>query len=101
MGSSRSGLCVLTVAVALAACTTAKHPAVPMVRTHATSDLDCPEKKIHVAPLWGGRYRATGCGRTAVYHTACEQLECTVGLEEEAAPAWRDRPEPGSLEEGR
>jgi hypothetical protein len=49
----------------------------------------------------GGRYRATGCGRTAVYHSVCEHLSCRVGLEGEAAPAWRDRPDPGSIEEGR
>ena len=99
--SFRADLLVLCCAVGLVGCTTARHPAVPLVRSEATTDLDCPEKKIHVEPLWGGRYRATGCERTAVYHSACEQLECSVGLEEEAAPAWRDRPEPGSIEEGR
>jgi hypothetical protein len=92
---------LLAAAVALTACTTARHPAVPLVRTHAQKDLDCPEKKIHVTAELGGRYRATGCGRTALYHSACEQLSCEVGLVDETAPAWRDRPEPGSLEEGR
>jgi len=99
--SLRAALPIVCFALALVGCATARHPAAPLVRSEATSDLDCPEKKIFVEPLWGGRYRATGCGRTAVYHSACEQLECNVGLEEETAPAWRDRPEPGSIEEGR
>ena len=79
-------------------CTTAKHPAMPLVRMHAAKDLRCPDKKIHVTPLLGNRYKATGCGRTAVYFGACEQLQCSVGDEDTAPPPWRGRPDPDSAD---
>jgi hypothetical protein len=65
----------------------------------AGKDLKCPEARIAIAPLLGGRYKATGCGREAIYHSACAGLECSVGREGEDAPAWRDRPDPGSPED--
>ena len=85
----------------LAGCTTTKDAAVPEVRVRATDDLECPPSQIDVRAEMGGRYRAVGCGRSIVYHTVCEHLRCRIGLEGESAPAWRDRPEPGSIEEGR
>ena len=84
-----AGLCVL-----LGACTTATGAAVPMVKTQATRDLDCPEDQIRVSEEWGGRYKAVGCGRKAVYRTACEGLNCEVRGEDDPAIPWRDRPPP-------
>jgi len=96
----------LTVALGISlgglGCSTAKDPALPQVRSRAPKDLDCPGKELHVYHELGGRYRVTGCGRTTVYNTSCDQLKCSVGrAEEDTAPGWRDRPEPGSIEEGR
>jgi len=83
-------------------CTTVRQPALPLVHTRAPKDLDCPDKRIHVTEELGGRYRATGCGRTLVYRSACEGLQCSVGLEgDESVPGWRDRPEPGTIEDSR
>ncbi|MBI4702308.1 MAG: hypothetical protein HY744_14380 [Deltaproteobacteria bacterium] len=82
----------------LVACSTATGAAVPLVRAHAHQDLDCPDKKISVEPQGGGRYRAVGCGRSALYHGACEHLRCAVGREGAEPPPWRDRPEPGAIE---
>jgi hypothetical protein len=93
---------VTAVLVALAgatvACTTTKDAAVPLVRVYAEKDLQCASDQIQVHGMIGGRYRATGCGRTAVYDTACEGLQCRVSNEDEEAPAWRDRPDPDSTE---
>ena len=74
----------------------------PQIRSRAPKDLDCPGKELHVKKELGGRYRVTGCGRTRVYNTSCAGLKCSVGLaEEDTSPGWRDRPDPGTLEEGR
>jgi hypothetical protein len=81
-----------------AGCAAMKDAAVPLVRVHANKDLRCPDDKISVEPLIGGRYVASGCGRRAEYHSACDGLQCSVGREGEDPNAWRDRPEPGSLE---
>lgn len=70
----------------------------PLVRMHASKDLRCPDKQIHITPLLGNRYQATGCGRTAVYFSACEQLQCSVGDEDQAPPPWRGRPDPDSAD---
>jgi hypothetical protein len=82
-------------------CTNIKEPALPQVLGRAPKDLDCPGKKIHIDKQLGGRYRATGCGRTTTYQTACEGLQCSVGEVEESKQVWRDRPDPGSIEAGR
>jgi hypothetical protein len=94
--------CILAVLVLAGAlgCTMSKK-AVPMVKVQAAKDLNCPQKNIKVTRELGGRYRATGCKRSAVYHSACEHLECSVGKEDETPMPWRDRPEPGSVEEWR
>lgn len=92
------GLLALTLT---GACTTIREPALPMVRSEAAKDLACPPKSLQIVEQVGGIYRVTGCGRTALYHTACDGLQCRVGRADEAAPGWRDRPEPGSIEEGR
>lgn len=88
------GLAVL----ATPGCTTNKDAAVPLVRVHAEKDLKCPSDQITVRSKIGGKYFATGCGRSAVYDSACEGLRCSVSNEDEEAPGWRDRPDPGSLE---
>lgn len=79
----------------LAACTTARGAAEPMVRGRAASDLDCPDREIRLEEELGGRYKAIGCGRKAYYRTACEGLRCDVRGENEPAIPWKDRPEPG------
>jgi hypothetical protein len=80
------------------ACTTARHPAVPMVRGEAQKDLVCPQKRIEVRPLMGNRYQAEGCGRSAVYGSACTHLDCTVAREGKEPTPWRGRPDPGTAE---
>lgn len=79
-----------------ASCTMNKDAAVPLVRVHAEKDLQCASAQIQVTAMVGGRYRASGCGRTAIYDSACEGLQCRVTNADEEAPAWRDRPEPDS-----
>ena len=69
----------------------------PLVRVRAEKDLACAAKQIKVEPQIGGRYVASGCGRTVTYDSVCEQLQCSVSREGEEAPAWRDRPEPGDV----
>ncbi len=70
----------------------------PYVLTRATKDLACPTKKIAVRRELGGRYVASGCGKTAAYQSVCEQLQCEVSREGDEPPAWRDRPDPGPIE---
>jgi len=91
VGPARGWLLLL----ALAACTTASGAAVPLVRAHAASDLDCPDAEIRITEELGGRYKAVGCGRKATYRTACEGLQCEVRSADGPAIPWRDRPEPG------
>lgn len=86
----------LALLVGVVGCTTTRDAAVPLVRVHATKDLVCPDEKIEIERQLGGRYVATGCGRRATYHSACEHLSCTVGQAGEEPPVWRDRPEPGT-----
>lgn len=68
----------------------------PMVRTQAQSDFACPSKQILVKKLIGGRYRASGCGKSALYYGVCEGLRCGVSVESESPQPWRDRPDPFS-----
>ncbi len=82
-------------------CTTNRDAAVPMVRVRAEKDLQCPGDRISVRSGIGGKYTATGCGKSAVYNSACEGLSCSVTLEDEEAPGWRDRPDPDSIERHR
>ena len=95
-GRSCSIFAWMVVAIAAGACSTARDPAMPMVRVRAEKDLTCSSDKIEIASQLGGRYEARGCGRTATYASACEDLRCSVTKEGEEAPAWRDRPDPGS-----
>lgn len=67
--------------------------ATPYVLSRATRDLACPSKQIRVFREFGGRYVATGCGRTAAYDTVCEQLQCDVARAGERPAGWRDRPD--------
>lgn len=92
---------ILTLALPLLmtlGCATNKDAAVPLVRVRAEKDLKCPPDQITVRSKIGGKYLASGCGRTAIYDSACEGLKCSVSLEDEEAPGWRDRPDPGTLE---
>jgi hypothetical protein len=82
----------------VAGCAATQEAAVPLVRVRANKDLKCPDDKIHVESMLGGRYRARGCGRQADYHSMCDGLQCSVGREGEEPAVWRDRPDPGSLE---
>ncbi|MGK3988352.1 hypothetical protein WME99_35245 [Sorangium sp. So ce136] len=75
--------------------------AMPMVRSRATSDLDCADKDVRVEEQLGGQFKAVGCGRKAYYRAACEGLRCVVSGEGEAAVPWRDRPEPVDVDRGR
>jgi hypothetical protein len=67
--------------------------AIPLVRAHAETDLDCPGDQIRITQQFGGRFEAIGCGHKAVYNTACEGLRCTVAEPGKNIP-WRDRPDP-------
>ncbi len=98
---TRSRLLGVLPLLVLAACASNRGAAIVLVRIHAEKDLQCASDRIEVRGMLGGRYRATGCGRSAVYNSACEGLQCQVANEDEAAPAWRDRPDPGSLESDR
>ncbi|KYF63269.1 hypothetical protein BE11_50725 [Sorangium cellulosum] len=82
------------------ACSIANVPsnAMPMVRSRAVSDLDCPDKDVRVEEQIGGQFKAVGCGRKAYYRAACEALRCVVSGEGEAAVPWRDRPEPAEVD---
>jgi hypothetical protein len=86
---------------AMAGCSSTRDAALPLVRAHAAHDLRCPDKSIRVDRMMGERWRAAGCGREVVYHSACVELRCTVGRAGEEPQPWRDRPEPGSLDEVR
>lgn len=67
--------------------------AIPAVKVQASSDLDCPQKGIKVVKEWGGRFEVIGCGRRAVYNTACDGLRCTAAPLGQTVP-WGARPEP-------
>jgi hypothetical protein len=66
----------------------------PLVRSHASSDLDCPDRDIRLTEEWGGNYKAVGCGRKAYYRTACDGLSCVVEPSEGRSIPWKDRPDP-------
>lgn len=65
----------------------------PMVRSQASSDLDCPDSEIRVIEELGGRYKAIGCGRKAYYQTACDGIRCVVESGDGKMIPWRERPE--------
>lgn len=81
-------------ALLVAGCGSANQAAVPLVRVHAASDLDCPDGDIRIEEELGG-FKAVGCGRKAHYRAACDGLSCVVSGEDEPAIPWHDRPEPG------
>ena len=84
------------VGATLCGCVMNRDAAMPQVRIRAEKDLTCKKDKIEVETQLGGRYKATGCGRTVTYDSVCEGLQCQVSQAGEEAPAWRDRPDPGS-----
>lgn len=95
LASKLAGILASALAVVLATgCTTARDAAVPLVRSHATYDLDCEGDNIRIEEQLGGMYKATGCGRTATYRTACDGLSCVVRSEDDQVIPWRDRPDP-------
>ncbi len=67
--------------------------AIPLVRVHAESDLDCPGSEIRITQKLGGKFEAVGCGHKAEYLTACEGLQCVVEEPGKSVP-WRSRPDP-------
>jgi hypothetical protein len=91
------GLAVLALTAARAGCLAtngASPAAIPLVRAHAETDLDCPGSDIRIEEQLGGVYKAVGCGRKASYTAACDGLNCVVrGAGDKAIP-WRDRPDP-------
>ncbi len=95
-----SALCLFALSGG-AGCAMNSDAAVPLVRVHAEKDLKCPSDEIPIRSKLGGRYEASGCGRTATYDSACVGLQCNVSNEEDAAPGWRDRPDPNSMERNR
>jgi hypothetical protein len=72
----------------------ASSAAIPLVRAHAQTDLDCPQAEIKIEQELGGKYKAVGCGQKAVYTAACDGLSCVVRGENERAIPWRARPDP-------
>ena len=89
-------LCLVLAAPLFAGCfaTSGASPnALPLVRAHAESDLDCPADEIEIVQKFGGRFEAFGCGHKTAYETACEVLQCVVDQEGHAIP-WRSRPDP-------
>ena len=68
--------------------------ALPLVREHAVRDLDCKDADVRVVEELGGRDKAIGCGRKAVYRTACVALSCEVRPEDAPPIGSRDRPDP-------
>lgn len=81
--------------VGCGACSTAKDPASALVRIHATKDLNCPDDQVRVESLWGGRYRASGCGRRTTYQSNCRGLNCAVGEQGSDPSPSLGRPDPG------
>jgi hypothetical protein len=63
----------------------------PLVLMHAEDDLDCSEKDLRLEEEWGGRWEATGCGRSAVYNAKCMGIQCDVVPAGSAVP-WADSP---------
>jgi hypothetical protein len=91
----RSLLIALALALLTTGCATlGSDAAVPLVRAHATTDLDCPDHSIRVEEEFGGRYKAVGCGRKAYYRSACVGLSCEVRSWDEAPIPSRDRSDP-------
>jgi hypothetical protein len=68
--------------------------AVPLVRAHAETDLDCAGAAIRIEEEWGGHYKAVGCGRKANYQTSCIGLTCEVRSDDEGAIPDQARPDP-------
>ncbi len=66
----------------------------PYVRARAERDLACPPQSVSIERTLGNRYVARGCGRSASYDSACEDLQCAIAEVGVEPPAWRDRPEP-------
>ena len=100
----RLAAAVTAVAAAVAgsgACAMNREAALPTVRVRAEKDLACPGDKIHIEQQLGGRYKATGCGHTQTYNSICAGIDCQVSKEGSEAPAWRDRPDPGSFDDPR
>ncbi len=82
-----------------AGCAAFNDPAIALVRVKAEKDLKCKPEFIEIESGWGGRYHAEGCGRNADYDSVCDGIQCEVTRAGEQAPAWRDRPTPGGVED--
>lgn len=94
--STTSALLFVLATIACAGCTiNSRGAAEPTVRMRAGKDLDCAQRDIALETLeFGNRYKARGCGRTKIYRTACEGLQCTVAGDDEPSIPWHDRPDP-------
>ncbi|MFT5357701.1 MAG: hypothetical protein ACI9KE_004938 [Polyangiales bacterium] len=59
--------------------------AVPIVRSAAVEDFQCPAERVGIARMGGGRYRALGCGQRAIYECAVADVYvCTMEAEIQA-----------------
>ena len=97
MASPHAPRLLLALIVALPACAglgLGRDAALPLVREHAAKDLDCSEKDLRVSEELGGRYKVVGCGRKAIYRTACVALTCEVHPDDGPPNPLRDRPDP-------
>jgi hypothetical protein len=70
----------------------ASSAALPMVRTRAVYDLDCPGKDIRIEQEFGGRFKAIGCAQKARYQAACDGNRCVVRGEDEPFIPSQGRP---------
>ncbi len=82
----------------LAACGGAYDHALPLVRLDAERDLRCPGESTTVEAKIGGRYKATGCGRSRTYRASCMGIQCVVKPEDAGAIPWAGAPEPARPE---
>jgi hypothetical protein len=66
------------------------------VLVQASGDFDCDQSSIVLQQKLGGKFEAVGCGKRAVYNTACQGLRCTVAEEGKSIP-WAARPDPSPV----
>ena len=91
----------------LAGCPTIAGPSsagIPVVRSQASTDLDCPQSEIRVTKDFFGNFLAIGCGHKVTYSALCNTTGSPVMGQVDAyrcvaAPAgqvvpWAARPDP-------
>lgn len=63
---STPALCALLLSLGVSGCVSAMGTA----KTRAANDFQCQEENVVVTSIGGTSYRATGCGKAAVYNCA-------------------------------